>query len=147
MGYMTVETNSPTLLHLKRSPGIRSWSLLVGKFVLVFFFDQVIQLTSLKPTSTLEFPFKFLFRIPNLSLCRYSLCRAGGCVLQLGYGNSTQLSHVCPKQQLTAHRCSLLCVSQTASRGSSSTSQAACLWPFRTWRTGRRPCSTRPGNW
>ncbi|XP_014857808.1 PREDICTED: uncharacterized protein C17orf62 homolog [Poecilia mexicana] len=30
MGYMTVETNSPTLLHLKRSPGIRSWSLLVG---------------------------------------------------------------------------------------------------------------------
>lgn len=30
MGYMTVETSSPTLLHLKRSPGIRSWSLLVG---------------------------------------------------------------------------------------------------------------------
>ncbi|KAM4716087.1 cytochrome b-245 chaperone 1 homolog isoform 2-T3 [Anableps anableps] len=30
MGYMTVETNSPTLLHLKRAPGIRSWSLLVG---------------------------------------------------------------------------------------------------------------------
>ncbi|PWA21363.1 hypothetical protein CCH79_00003478 [Gambusia affinis] len=29
MGYMTVETNSPSLLHLKRSPGIRSWSLLV----------------------------------------------------------------------------------------------------------------------
>ncbi|XP_047232746.1 cytochrome b-245 chaperone 1 homolog [Girardinichthys multiradiatus] len=30
MGYMTVETSSPTLLHLKRCPGIRSWSLLVG---------------------------------------------------------------------------------------------------------------------
>ncbi|XP_015250830.1 PREDICTED: uncharacterized protein C17orf62 homolog [Cyprinodon variegatus] len=30
MGYMSVETNSPTLLHLKRSPGVRSWSLLVG---------------------------------------------------------------------------------------------------------------------
>ncbi|KAM4527084.1 cytochrome b-245 chaperone 1 homolog [Fundulus diaphanus] len=30
MGYMTVETSSPTLLRLKRSPGIRSWSLLVG---------------------------------------------------------------------------------------------------------------------
>lgn len=30
MGYMTVEEQSPTLLHLKRSPGIRSWSLLVG---------------------------------------------------------------------------------------------------------------------
>ncbi|XP_047464460.1 cytochrome b-245 chaperone 1 homolog [Mugil cephalus] len=30
MGYMTVEEHSPTLLHLKRSPGIRSWSLLVG---------------------------------------------------------------------------------------------------------------------
>ncbi|XP_056153114.1 cytochrome b-245 chaperone 1 homolog [Lampris incognitus] len=30
MGYMTVETQSSTLLHLKRSPGIRSWSLLVG---------------------------------------------------------------------------------------------------------------------
>lgn len=30
MGYMTVEQQSFTLLHLKRSPGIRSWSLLVG---------------------------------------------------------------------------------------------------------------------
>uniref|UniRef100_A0A8C6WGF7 Essential for reactive oxygen species protein n=1 Tax=Neogobius melanostomus TaxID=47308 RepID=A0A8C6WGF7_9GOBI len=30
MGYMMVEEQSPTLLHLKRSPGIRSWSLLVG---------------------------------------------------------------------------------------------------------------------
>ncbi|XP_004557602.1 cytochrome b-245 chaperone 1 homolog [Maylandia zebra] len=30
MGYMTVEDQSSTLLHLKRSPGIRSWSLLVG---------------------------------------------------------------------------------------------------------------------
>ncbi|KAM6963520.1 cytochrome b-245 chaperone 1 homolog [Tautogolabrus adspersus] len=30
MGYMTVEEHSGTLLHLKRSPGIRSWSLLVG---------------------------------------------------------------------------------------------------------------------
>uniref|UniRef100_A0A3B4BG29 Essential for reactive oxygen species protein n=1 Tax=Periophthalmus magnuspinnatus TaxID=409849 RepID=A0A3B4BG29_9GOBI len=30
MGYMTVEEHSPTLLHLKRAPGIRSWSLLVG---------------------------------------------------------------------------------------------------------------------
>ncbi|CAB1449027.1 unnamed protein product [Pleuronectes platessa] len=30
MGYMTVEEHSSTLLHLKRSPGIRSWSLLVG---------------------------------------------------------------------------------------------------------------------
>ncbi|XP_051274426.1 cytochrome b-245 chaperone 1 homolog isoform X2 [Dicentrarchus labrax] len=30
MGYMTVEEHSGTLLHLKRAPGIRSWSLLVG---------------------------------------------------------------------------------------------------------------------
>ncbi|KAL3967390.1 hypothetical protein ACER0C_029423 [Sarotherodon galilaeus] len=30
MGYMTVEDQSSNLLHLKRSPGIRSWSLLVG---------------------------------------------------------------------------------------------------------------------
>ncbi|KAM3591616.1 uncharacterized protein V6R79_004888 [Siganus canaliculatus] len=30
MGYMTVEEHSGTVLHLKRSPGIRSWSLLVG---------------------------------------------------------------------------------------------------------------------
>lgn len=30
MGYMTVEDQSSSLLHLKRSPGIRSWSLLVG---------------------------------------------------------------------------------------------------------------------
>ncbi|XP_058476303.1 cytochrome b-245 chaperone 1 homolog [Solea solea] len=30
MGYMTVEEHTGTLLHLKRSPGIRSWSLLVG---------------------------------------------------------------------------------------------------------------------
>ncbi|KAL4593677.1 hypothetical protein GN956_G26386, partial [Arapaima gigas] len=30
MGYMTVEQHTTTLLHLKRSPGIRSWSLLVG---------------------------------------------------------------------------------------------------------------------
>lgn len=33
MGYMTVEEHSVTLLHLKRSPGVRSWSLLVGKCV------------------------------------------------------------------------------------------------------------------
>lgn len=33
MVYMTVEEQSFTLLHLKRSPGIRSWSLLVGKCV------------------------------------------------------------------------------------------------------------------
>uniref|UniRef100_A0A3Q3IKP8 Essential for reactive oxygen species protein n=1 Tax=Monopterus albus TaxID=43700 RepID=A0A3Q3IKP8_MONAL len=31
MGYMRVEEHNSTLLHLKRSPGIRSWSLLVGK--------------------------------------------------------------------------------------------------------------------
>lgn len=30
MGYMTVEKHSFNLLHLKRSPGLRSWSLLVG---------------------------------------------------------------------------------------------------------------------
>lgn len=30
MGYMSVEVQSGTLLHLKRTPGIRSWSLLVG---------------------------------------------------------------------------------------------------------------------
>ncbi|XP_008313066.1 cytochrome b-245 chaperone 1 homolog isoform X2 [Cynoglossus semilaevis] len=30
MGYMTVEQHTTKLLHLKRSPGIRSWSLLVG---------------------------------------------------------------------------------------------------------------------
>lgn len=31
MVYMTVEEHNLNLLHLKRSPGIRSWSLLVGK--------------------------------------------------------------------------------------------------------------------
>nr|XP_023692626.1 uncharacterized protein C17orf62 homolog [Paramormyrops kingsleyae]XP_023692628.1 uncharacterized protein C17orf62 homolog [Paramormyrops kingsleyae]XP_023692629.1 uncharacterized protein C17orf62 homolog [Paramormyrops kingsleyae]XP_023692630.1 uncharacterized protein C17orf62 homolog [Paramormyrops kingsleyae] len=30
MGYMTVKTHTASLLHLTRSPGIRSWSLLVG---------------------------------------------------------------------------------------------------------------------
>ncbi|CAL8304602.1 unnamed protein product [Lota lota] len=30
MGYMTVEEHSSTTLHLKRCPGIRSWSLLIG---------------------------------------------------------------------------------------------------------------------
>ncbi|XP_035261867.1 cytochrome b-245 chaperone 1 homolog [Anguilla rostrata] len=30
MGYMVVEENTSSLLHLKRFPGIRSWSLLVG---------------------------------------------------------------------------------------------------------------------
>ncbi|XP_039595664.1 cytochrome b-245 chaperone 1 homolog isoform X2 [Polypterus senegalus] len=30
MGYMIVEAHTATLLHLKRSPGYRSWSLLVG---------------------------------------------------------------------------------------------------------------------
>ncbi|MBN3325019.1 CYBC1 protein, partial [Atractosteus spatula] len=30
MGYMTVETHTQNLLHLKRLPGLRSWSLLVG---------------------------------------------------------------------------------------------------------------------
>uniref|UniRef100_A0A3B4Y9N9 Essential for reactive oxygen species protein n=1 Tax=Seriola lalandi dorsalis TaxID=1841481 RepID=A0A3B4Y9N9_SERLL len=35
MGYMMVEEHSSTLLHLKRSPGLRSWSLLVGKCVIL----------------------------------------------------------------------------------------------------------------
>ncbi|XP_019721194.1 cytochrome b-245 chaperone 1 homolog [Hippocampus comes] len=30
MGYMAVEEQSSTMLHLKRSPGIRSWSLCIG---------------------------------------------------------------------------------------------------------------------
>ncbi|XP_077482546.1 cytochrome b-245 chaperone 1 homolog [Stigmatopora argus] len=30
MGYMLVEEHSPTMLHLKRNPGIRSWSLCIG---------------------------------------------------------------------------------------------------------------------
>lgn len=30
MVYMLVEKHTPDLLHLKRSPGIRSWSLFVG---------------------------------------------------------------------------------------------------------------------
>ncbi|XP_016106553.1 cytochrome b-245 chaperone 1 homolog [Sinocyclocheilus grahami] len=30
MGYMVVEKHTSDLLHLKRSPGIRSWSLLIG---------------------------------------------------------------------------------------------------------------------
>ncbi|XP_054616182.1 cytochrome b-245 chaperone 1 homolog [Dunckerocampus dactyliophorus] len=30
MGYMVVEDKSATILHLKRTPGIRSWSLFVG---------------------------------------------------------------------------------------------------------------------
>ncbi|XP_034563287.1 cytochrome b-245 chaperone 1 homolog [Notolabrus celidotus] len=30
MGYMTVEEHNINVLHLKRSPGVRSWSLLVG---------------------------------------------------------------------------------------------------------------------
>lgn len=29
--YMQVETRTSSCLHLKRAPGIRSWSLLVGK--------------------------------------------------------------------------------------------------------------------
>uniref|UniRef100_A0A8V8TMA2 Cytochrome b-245 chaperone 1 n=1 Tax=Homo sapiens TaxID=9606 RepID=A0A8V8TMA2_HUMAN len=57
--YLQVETRTSSRLHLKRAPGIRSWSLLV------------------------------------------------------------------------------------AWAGSSSTSQAACLWLCRTWRTGRKPSSTR----
>jgi hypothetical protein len=31
--YMQVETRTSSRLHLKRAPGIRSWSLLVGKDV------------------------------------------------------------------------------------------------------------------
>lgn len=31
MGYMRVEEHTPTLLRLRRSPGVRSWSLLVGE--------------------------------------------------------------------------------------------------------------------
>ncbi|TRY87143.1 hypothetical protein DNTS_010212 [Danionella cerebrum] len=30
MGYMVVETHTSEILHLRRSPGIRSWSILVG---------------------------------------------------------------------------------------------------------------------
>ena len=42
MGYMRVEEHSFNLLHLKRSPGIRSWSLLVGKCVRSQMFIQSI---------------------------------------------------------------------------------------------------------
>ncbi|KAM7382103.1 hypothetical protein PAMA_012803 [Pampus argenteus] len=38
MGYMMVEEHSSTLLHLKRSPGIRSWSLLVDSFLWKLFY-------------------------------------------------------------------------------------------------------------
>ncbi|CAK6974281.1 cytochrome b-245 chaperone 1 homolog [Scomber scombrus] len=38
MGYMTVEVNTSTLLHLKRSPGIRSWSLLVDSILWKLFY-------------------------------------------------------------------------------------------------------------
>lgn len=34
--YMQVETRTSSCLHLKRAPGIRSWSLLVGEDFRVF---------------------------------------------------------------------------------------------------------------
>lgn len=41
----------------------------------------------------------------------------------------------------------LCCGWQTASCGSCSTSPAACLWPCRTWRNGRRLYSIRQRTW
>ncbi|KAG7239807.1 hypothetical protein INR49_028395 [Caranx melampygus] len=38
MGYMTVEKHSSTLLHLKRSPGLRSWSLLIDSILWKLFY-------------------------------------------------------------------------------------------------------------
>ncbi|EAW89781.1 C17orf62 isoform 17 [Pan troglodytes] len=71
--YLQVETRTSSRLHLKRAPGIRSWSLL-----------ESCRLAWLLPTTA-----------------------------------------------------------EIAWAGSSSTSQAACLWLCRTWRTGRKPSSTR----
>lgn len=75
MGYMVVEEQSSTLLHLKRSPGLRSWSLLVGRPTAVL----SIHSNSLAPLSPKSQASYFN--------CRYIVCWVGSCVLQLRCAN------------------------------------------------------------
>lgn len=72
MVYMTVEEHNLNLLHLKRSPGIRSWSLLVGKHwhILVVLHSH------------LKCAWMDLFT-NNCLICRYCVYWFGSCILQL----------------------------------------------------------------
>lgn len=48
MGYMQVEEYTTNMLHLKRSPGIRSWSLLIGMIMMcVCVFTEFISLNAM----------------------------------------------------------------------------------------------------
>lgn len=95
MGYMTVEEHSSTLLHLKRSPGLRSWSLLVGKYDMKYEINFPKQSHPLSPEYAQTLLLKHLLcSVPVLSLikashynCRYSICWVGSCILQLRYTN------------------------------------------------------------
>lgn len=60
MGYMTVEDQSSTLLHLKRSPGIRSWSLLVGKFVFCANVVPILKYDMRSHTSVMDYSLELL---------------------------------------------------------------------------------------
>lgn len=59
--YMQVESRTSSCLHLKRAPGIRSWSLLVGKDVHIF--PQVKNLTLKKDENETKL---FLFYYPQV---------------------------------------------------------------------------------
>lgn len=45
---------------------------------------------------------------------------------------------------ICSHHCAVLMLTQTASPGNFSMWLAACLWPCRTWRIGKKPCLTKP---
>lgn len=75
---MTVEEHSLNLLHLKRSPGIRSWSLLVGKRCNTFWLYCI-------PNEMVwdrSFLFIYLFILLCI-VCRYCICWFCSCILQL----------------------------------------------------------------
>lgn len=143
MGYMTVEEHSGHLLHLKRSPGIRSWSVLVGKIA-----HRHNQSSFLSDASSVSSTLS-----QSCVANRCSVHWVGGRVLQLRcsdwlYTIQTQppLYVVFCKRLFTPMSvwCRRVWFTQTASSGSSSTWRAVYLWPCRTWRIGKRLCLTKP---
>ncbi|XP_042161975.1 cytochrome b-245 chaperone 1 homolog isoform X4 [Oncorhynchus tshawytscha] len=61
MGYMQVEEHTTNMLHLKRSPGIRSWSLLIGRIMMcVFIFTEFISLNAMSENKLTQHLVPFL---------------------------------------------------------------------------------------
>lgn len=85
MGYMSVEEHTPSLLRLRRSPGVRSWSLLVGEFPL----RRLCAWTSILLTR---------FAFPPQLWCRWgwrrrTTAQVGGRKVHVGGGAAAGVSH------------------------------------------------------